>query len=348
MVDEGRVSSRGSFTGVPVSTAARMLGRPMPFGSTMEVGGAWSIAASPRLTGTFDVHREKGDWYASDGANLDPTSLALGIEVLSSIKGRFADDALAATARLRSTRAGTADASFNLAAGAVAGRIDANAAFTAKLTADLASLRPLQPLIGTAAVMDGRARVAIDGRGTLAEPVLEGTMSGDALRFDLPQYGVHLKDGVLRARLANRAIVLDEFSFAGGAGKFSAKGTIARAATAETSAAGRVEWEATDFTIVSRPDLRLVADGKGTIELRDGKLALVGSINMDEGRVEYEPARVGVLSDDVVIVGQPRRDASSSFRDLPLLLDMQVSLGRDFRFSGEGLDTRLAGRWRRR
>ena len=31
-------------------------------------------------------------------------------------------------------------------------------------------------------------------------------------------------------------------------------------------------------------------------------------------------------------------------RDLPLTLDLEVALGRDFRFTGEGLDTRLAGR----
>ena len=99
---------------------------------------------------------------------------------------------------------------------------------------------------------------------------------------------------------------------------------------------------------MNRPDLRLVVDGKGTLALEDGKLALAGSINIDEGRVEYEPSRVGTLSDDVVIVGQPRKAPRlGASRDLPLVLDLEVALGRDFRFTGEGLDTRLAGRVQR-
>src|SRR5262249_35229379 len=160
-------------------------------------------------------------------------------------------------------RAGDADARMTLAAGSTPGRIDTRAPFTGSFNAQLASLKPLQPWVGTLAVMDGRAQIAITGRGTLAEPILDGTATGDDLRFDLPQYGVHLKDGKLRARLVERSIMLDEFSFAGGAGRFTAKGTLARAATANAPAAGRVEWQATDFTIVNRPDLRLVADGKG-------------------------------------------------------------------------------------
>ena len=138
--------------------------------------------------------------------------------------------------------------------------------------------------------------------------------------------------------------MLDEFSLAGGAGRFTAKGTLARAADQGTPAAGRVDWQAEKFTIVNRPDLRLVADGKGTLALEERKLALSGSIDIDEGRIEYEPSRVGTLSDDVVIVGQPRKASDSAVRDLPLVLDLEVALGRDFRFSGEGLDTRLAGR----
>ena len=217
---------------------------------------------------------------------------------------------------------------------------------TAKVTADLASLRPLQPWLGTLAVLDGRARIDVDARGTLADPNLAGTMTGDALRFDLPQFGVHLRDGRLRARLADRALVLDEFSFAGGDGRFTAKGTLARAANAtdRANASANVTWEATDFTVVNRPDLRLVADGKGTLALAGGKLVLAGGINIDEGRVVYERTTDGRLSDDVVIVGQPRPTAAdATARTLPLTLDLQVALGRDFRFSGEGLETRLAG-----
>lgn len=345
LVEQGRITTKGSFTAVPASAVARLAGTPLPFASTLELGGEWSIAASPRLAGTFAVRREKGDWYGTDSATPDPSGLALGISVFD-VSGTFADDALRAEARFRSVRAGTADARLTLAAGRVPGRVDADAALAATLVAELASLRPLQPWVGTLAVMDGRAKVAIAARGSLANPVVDGTITGDALRFDLPQYGVHLTDGVLRARLAERAILLDEFSLAGGAGRFTAKGTLAQAAKAAGMATAQVAWQATDFTLVNRPDLRLVADGKGTLALAERKLAIAGSIEIDEGRVFYEPSRPGTLSDDVVIVGRPRREQDAGVRELPLALDVDVDLGRDFRFEGEGLATELAGRVR--
>jgi translocation and assembly module TamB len=343
LLEEGRITTHGSFTGVPAGSVAKLAGSPLPFASSLTIGGEWSIAATPRLSGTFSVRRERGDWYGTDSSRLDPSELALGITELA-VSGRFADDALTASGRFRSARAGTLDAQFSLAAGREAGHVDTTAPFTASVNAQLPSLRPLQPWVGTLAVMDGRAQLALTARGSLADPIVEGTMRGDGLRFDLPQYGVHLKDGVLRARLAERTITLEELSLAGGAGRFTAKGTIAQAASQRALATAKVEWQASDFTIVNRPDLRLVADGKGVLALEDRKIALSGNIEVDEGRVRFEPSRVGTLSDDVVIVGQPRKTEEGMLRDLPLRLDVVVALGRDFRFEGEGLDTRLAGR----
>jgi translocation and assembly module TamB len=327
-----------------VNAIAKLGAAKLPFSATLVLGGDWALAATPRLNGTVNVRRESGDLFASDSLTLDARGLALGITTLE-LSAAFANDALNGKATFRSLRAGHADATLALAAGPSPGRISTAAPFSATLQADLASLQPLQPWLGTLAVVDGRANVNIAARGTLAEPNLTGTLTGDALRFDLPQYGVHLRDGRLRARLVERSLVLDDFSFGGGSGRFTAKGTLVRASNDKGPlGAAEVSWQAENFTVVNRPDLRLVADGKGTLKLTDGKLALVGDVNIDEGRVVYAPVTEGKLSDDVVIVGQPRRDTSASgMGDLPLTLDVDVRLGRDFRFTGEGLDTRLAG-----
>ncbi len=344
-IDEGRIRTQGSFTGIPVTTVARLAGTRLPFPSTMVLGGSWAIAAAPRLNGTLDVHRERGDWFATESATLDPADLALGVTELS-VSARFVDDALTAAGRFRSARAGTADATATLAAGATPGRIATTAPMTATVTAELASLRPLQPWIGTAAVINGRAQIEVDARGTLAEPILAGTATGDALRFDLPQHGVHLTDGRLRAKLTGRTVALEDLSFGGGGGRFTAHGTLVLARDPAATAGSHVEWEAKDFTAVNRPDLLIIADGKGTLANVAGRLALAGEITIDKGRVLYEPRSIGTLSDDVVIVGEPPRTAGGAARDLPLALDLEVALGRDFTFSGEGLETRLGGKVR--
>ena len=205
----------------------------------------WSAATGrspPRRASTARcrLRRERGDWFATESATLDPADLALGISVLE-LSARFTDDALAATAQFRSARGGNADASATLAAGREPGRIDVDAPFTASVTADLASLRPLQPWLGTLAVMDGRARIDIKGRGTLANPILDGTLTRRraALRSSAIRRASQGRQRCAHVSSSAR-IVLDELSFAGGAGRFTAKGTLARARARRARRPGRV------------------------------------------------------------------------------------------------------------
>ncbi|MEO6565103.1 MAG: translocation/assembly module TamB domain-containing protein, partial [Casimicrobiaceae bacterium] len=349
VVDTGRIDTAGSFTGVPVTALARLAGTKFPVVSTVVIGGDWALTAAPKLNGTLNVKRESGDWYASDSTTLDAAELALGITAFD-VAAKFNDDALDASARFRSARAGSADATLGIAAGAVPGKLSSTAPMQGTLRADMATLRPLQPWLGTAAVVDGRARVDVDARGTLAKPTFTGTLTGDALSVALPQYGVRLKDGRLRARLADRAIVLDELSLQGGEGRIIAEGTVAQAPNeAAEPAANRanveVRWRAEKFTVVNRPDLRIVADGSGTLALADRRLAFMGKVDIVEGAVVYAPTVAGRLSSDVVIVGRPRAAADSGgMGNVPLSLNLDVGFGSNFRFSGDGLETRLEGR----
>lgn len=349
IVDTGRIDTRGSFTGVPVTALARLAGTRFPLVSTLVIGGDWALTAAPKLNGTLNVKRETGDWYASESTTLDAAELALGISAFD-VAARFVDDALDASARFRSTRAGTADATLKLAAGTTPGQFSSTAEMQGTLRADMATLRPLQPWLGTSAVLDGRAHADIEARGTLSKPTFTGTLTGDALSVAVPQYGVQLKDGRLRARLADRAIVLEELSLQGGEGRFVAEGTIAQARNEGVEPAGNratveVRWRAEKFTVVNRPDLRIVSDGNGTLALKDRRLALTGKLDIVEGVVVYAPTVAGRLSSDVVIVGRPRAPADSGgMGDVPLSLNLDVGFGSNFRFSGDGLETRLEGR----
>ena len=167
---------------------------------------------------------------ATENATLDPSDLALGIAVLE-LAGRVVDDAFAASARFRSARAGSADATATLAAGRVAGRIATDAPIHCadhRRSRVAAAIAAVDRHVGR----HGRARAAshITGRGTLAQPIAR--RHADRRRAALRSAAVRrASEGrPLRARLADRAIVLDEFSLVGGKGRFTAKGTLARAA----------------------------------------------------------------------------------------------------------------------
>ena len=143
--DEGRISSRGRFAAVPVANVARFAGRPLPMRSTLTLGGNWSLAAAPRLTGTVSVFREQGDVWLGRDTDTAATNLAAGITELEA-NARVQDDAVQATAKLRSTRGGTADATLSIGAdsGAPPGRLSPTAPLALTLVADLASLQPMQ------------------------------------------------------------------------------------------------------------------------------------------------------------------------------------------------------------
>ena len=345
--DNGKLTTRGAFSDMPVSALFRLAGRKPPLATTLVIAGDWSLAATPRLNGTLHIARERGDVYGTDTATLAPGELALGISKLT-LDARFVDDEVSATAILRSLRAGNADASLAIAAAAntPAGNLPLDAPLRASLTADLPSLRLLQPWLSTAAAMDGNAHVDLAGRGTLRALELSGTMRGDDLRLDIPQYGVHLREGRLRARVQDNALVLDEMTFAGGNGRFTAQGTLARAprdGADDPARATLVTWKAEKFRVINRPDFNFVVSGTGALAIENGKLALRGSVQIDEGHIDYAPTAVGTLGSDVVVVGQPRATDSGSALDLPLMLDLEVALGNNLRFLGEGLDTWLRG-----
>jgi translocation and assembly module TamB len=337
---DGHVDTTGSFTGVPLDSVLALLGQKAPLASTLVLGGEWSIAASPRLHGSFSVRRERGDVYASDESRS--AGLAFGTTALE-VSGTLRDDALDATATMRATRAGNADAKVHVGsiAGAAQGTLPAQAPLSGTLDAELASLAPLQPFVGTQAVIGGRLRAQLRAGGTLGAPALSGRVEGDALRVDAPQYGVHVTEGRLVARLADGIVTLDELSFVGGDGRFTARGTLAEPGRA---GAARVEWSAERFRVTDRPDLRLVLAGNGTLAIVDKRVALAGEVKVVEGHVEYEASPPGRLGPDVVVKGRPmdeRRDPG--LRSLPLSLDLDVDLGR-LTFYGEGLDATLAGR----
>jgi translocation and assembly module TamB len=202
--------------------------------------------------------------------------------------------------------------------------------------------------VGTVAVVDGAAHLELAAGGTVGQPTLAGTLKSTGLRIDAAEYGLHFADGRLAATLADGTLRLDELSLAGGAGRFTASGTLARAAQAgrdPESAMTRITWQAERFRVLNRPDLRLVASGAGTLAIADRRLSIDGKLRADEGHFDYSPDTRVALGDDVVVKGwPPRTQGAARTERIPLTLDLELDFGDKLSFSGEGLEAGLRGK----
>ena len=345
---DGRLDTRGAFTGVPAAAIARLAGQTLPMRSTLVVGGDWDVNATPRLTGSVHVRRERGDLYAGTGV-LSAGEIAAGLQTLE-LGATIANDTVDANATMRASALGNATATLRIGnvAGARAGSIPPDAPIAATLVADIASLAPLQPLLGTSAIVDGRIAVDARAKGTRRDVALSGTLAASDVRIAAPQYGIHWTNGRVRARLEGGALALEELSLDGGDGRFSASGTLVafrrEGAPQSSEPTTSVTWQADRFRAMNRPDMRLVVDGRGTLGATQGRLLLKGELAAREGRFEIPRATPYKLGPDVVVAGVRREPTAERFHNVPLAVDLDVDLGNRLGVSGSGLDARLAGR----
>ena len=160
----------------------KLAGVTSPLASTMVIGGDWSLAASPHLNGTLHVRRERGDWFGTESATSRRPAICArhhGARRRRAVRRRQRRRPPARCARC--APATPTQRWPSRPRRQCRGRIAFDAPMTATLSADLPSLRPLQPWLGTLAVIDGRAHVDVTGSGTLANAVLAGTLTADAV-----------------------------------------------------------------------------------------------------------------------------------------------------------------------
>jgi translocation and assembly module TamB len=334
--DAGRWSSSGDFTGLPAAAVLAATGQAQRVRSTLTLSGRWSFAAAPRLNGTLKLSRDAGDI-----APADAPELALGLSRFD-VTAESVDDRVHATL---TARARLADADVAVDVGSsppLAGRFDGAAPLKVSVRVDAASLRAVQALAGTTAIVDGRLAMNLAGQGTLRALRLTGTVDGDALKLEAPQYGVFLRDGRLRARLDERAVAVSELSFSAGDGRFVASGTLPAAGTGDVTGA-RLAWRAEKLRLLNRPDARLMLSGAGTLALEQKHLALAGALRADDGYFEFRRPTADALGDDVVVRGRERKAPPGRAR-VPFVVNLELDFGDRFEVIGEGLDAIVAGK----
>lgn len=331
-----RIASTGEFSGVPAQWLVTALGMTEHIRSTLLLDGQWQIAAAPTLDGTLRIRRAAGDLTILDEGALDLELQGIALDA-------------------RFTQAGVGvrlDVASKMATAALAGQIGRDPAagalglgkgspLSGQGQVELAHARFLaQPWLADTR-FDGRIGADVALAGTIGSPTFTGTLRGDGLAFDYPPLGIYLKNGQFRAKLAGDTLEVERFSVQGGHGTFTASGSLPiRVAQA---GGAKLIWQARNFSLLERPDMRLITSGEGELGFDGKQLALAGELRVDRGHVEYETQRVPKLGDDVVIAGETRKPAAER-GNLPVQLNIDLDLGSNLTINMQGLEGKLGGR----
>ncbi|MGZ8266043.1 MAG: translocation/assembly module TamB domain-containing protein [Burkholderiales bacterium] len=341
--ESGHLSTEGRFLDLPVRPLLAIAGGPAPMAGSLRLSGRWSMKTVPPLVGTVSVTRESGDLDL--GADR---GMQLGLQALS-VSARFGPDGATFQADVRSALA-TANVNGRVSpvGSGEDARFSAASPMSLESNVEVARLAPFAALVGTAVLLDGKAQAKLAGRGTIGDPLVTGPIVAEGVAVALPSEGIDLKGGTLRASLERNEIRVESFSIRGGEGVLTAQGTLARTGFDEAS----VNWSAKNFTVLARPDRRLVVSGKGHAALHGGKLAFTGALRAEEGLFELSTTTLPQLGDDVVVIrrngpkpkdADARREEVHAKRTTRAAVDLSVDLGNNVHLLGRGLDVWLGG-----
>ena len=353
-----RWRSKGSAAGVPVSYLAQLseLWRDNVV-SDLTLGAAWALdlqaapaTAQPAATaapargaapavasieGMLRIYREAGDITVTSGDK----PIALGLRQFE-LRADVIAGALRTQLNLDGARAGQArvDATAQLQNGRVAN--SSPLAMTGSV--NMPSIAWLAPLSGVFGLeLDGALTVSATGAGTIADPVLNGDINGDKLVVNWAEQGIKLRNGQLQARLAGDQLNLQKLSFDGEQGRAQADGWV-KLANAEATM--QLKLVADKLLVLSRPDRTLAVTGQATL-VRDQKhFRLDGKVKADRARIELGSENSPTISDDVVVLGRGKPPGkAAAVQSMPLNVDLEADLGKDFHLKGKGLDADLSG-----
>ncbi|MCS6425735.1 translocation/assembly module TamB domain-containing protein [Burkholderia thailandensis] len=359
-LERGKLRTAGAITDLSVARAleirAELTGKRSPLRTDLILDGDWDITLGDTAAGYAQIKRRSGDVTVETGRGV----ASLGITALSARAAFAPGNRLNATALARATRIGTLDANvvvpFALRDGVFG--VAEDGSLTGRIDADVPALQSTGGLFGPSYLLDGRAALKLSVAGTPAKPKLSGMLTGDNLSATLVDQGVQLKDGIVRVKLTENLVEFQQVEFHGGDGTLRAIGRVRLDGSEPDLTASIV---ADKLELFAAPDRKLSLSGKAVVEndAPRGGIAINGKFTVDRALFDLPEEAEPHLSDDVVIVrpGSLERGgtktgtaiakpAPATDKPAPSLApraNIDIGLGRDFRFKGHGADLRLAG-----
>jgi len=336
--------TRGNFTGIALLPGEHPELK-QPF---LHLGGHWDFASSTQLTGNLHIHREQGDWYLP-GENPQP----IGLKTMQ-LKLAAQDGKIAGKLELISQYIGTADAHLIIPIRQSNNHwsISEHAPLSGEVTAQIANLKWIDPILGDSINIDGQLRAQAHIQGTLNQPDFNGEVSGKALSVALLEQGIHLKQGSLAASFHQSNLTIDQLNFitlpqsppddrllkdlqlGDQSGSLTITGNIGLIGNESI-----LNFKLSQFPFTHKTDYWVIASGSGQAKFHKNILSLDSNITADAGLLRQPPADRPELSEDVIFMNNP----NPAKQNVALQLNASFDLGEKFYIRASGLEGRLAG-----
>lgn len=325
------ITSKGSAQNLHITELHNFYTPPIEH--NLVLGGDWDLAYSQNARGFLNINRQSGDIIlpSKDPKNKQP----LGLSALA-LRTRFQNGRIDSTLE-GNTRFGKVDGTLGIAQ--QFGNNINNAPVSGKVNIsvpDLGSLKSFMPT--TAQGIAGRLNAAVNLAGRLNDPQLSGQINGDNLYYRHQTQGLILDNGVLRSRLQGQKWVIDSLKFHRG-GTIELKGAV-NLANANPDVDVDIVFD--KYRTLSRPNRQLQLSGAAKVLYNPEKgVSLNGTLNTDYGRFGSQKSSMPTLDDDVVVLGETKKEATAT---TPINLNLVLNINDNVRFVGYGADVTIGGK----
>jgi translocation and assembly module TamB len=357
-LDHGRIRSAGTLTGVSLARVMQLRQKITGVQSNLKTDlvfdGDWDFSIGQSATGYAQIRRRSGDITAEVGRGV--ASLGIGdIHARAAFSG---GNRLDLTAHAQAARVGVLDVNAYTSLTPRDGvlTLAEEAPLGGTVVANVPSLKTTGGLFGPSYLLDGHIALQVVLNGTLARPAVTGSLVGDGISATLVDQGVQLKDGVVRVLLSHNLVDFQQVEFHGASGTLRATGRV-RLDNDEPDLTASIV--ADKLELFAAPDRQMSLSGSASIANGGqlGGMQIDGKFTVDHALFDMPESPAPELGEDVVIVrpdgttrgGPPTLDTQAEkagARPAPRFAptaNVDLDLGRNFRFRGRGADLGLAG-----
>ena len=253
------------------------------------------------------------------------------------IKASINNKTVIANAKMQLNNRGnfSADAKILLGANSKSHRIQGKAKF------NVPNINWMQSFVPQTTHLRGRVTSNIAFNGRLLSPKISGQVALQDASLKLPKVGTYFRNINLsiKANSANKAII--NGSLISGKGKATLSGFISLQNLRQLNA--EIKIKGTNLQFINTHEALAVMNPDIRIKVTPKTVDILGNIHIPNAKITLNaiPESSVDESDDVIVIGEKKADGS--FSAVKIHPNLIVSLGKQVKFKGFGLDTKLSG-----